>query len=111
MTEQIQREPDGEALNVTSSGSLTAWLENTAIPVKYLEMEDLSSAHVPVWGKIKPACLNSLVSIVCIGEYDGFGRLKNTLLSLLLSLYSLLSQEQDIYQVREYVLLWNHGAG
>lgn len=34
MTDQIQREPDGEALNVTSSGSLTAWLETTAIPVK-----------------------------------------------------------------------------
>ena len=103
MTAQTRREPDGEALNFTSFlGSLTAWLETTALPVKETTGNGgLGFSSRPLLRKIKPACLNSLASTLCIREYAHFGRLEDTVHGLLLSLCWPLSQERDIYQARE----------
>lgn len=95
-------------------GSVRAWLESPALPVKETTGNGgLGFSPQPSPRKIKPAYLIPWwASQHPSGENTDFGRTENTVQSLCLSLCSLLSQERDIHQFRQKNgLLWKCRVG
>lgn len=98
MTDQLRRALGGEGLNVAHFLRLTYSLAGNHCP----SVKEITGNGEP--GRSSPPSLRKtkpLNSLAYVGEYAGFGRLGNPVQSRLLSLCSLLSQEQDICQARE----------